>query len=222
MKLKKRERKIPQGFWNGGACGGESQQRVARMGFHVEESQMLTLLTRPISLLPLQHPSLSLSLSVCVCVCVCVLVLLQRKRNEKTKGKGNAKEGINRRFHLSGSFLKFKVETFARSIKGRQEACVPCLSSIYLYCYSSGFRYLDSSFFQFKNTPTPLYLSRDKTKRHSGKNTTLTPTKILPKKQNYFPVIFQITLSTYKLYSLKKKILINWILKIKTYDFFFT
>lgn len=32
-----RER-IPKGFWNGGACGGESQQRVARMGFHVEES----------------------------------------------------------------------------------------------------------------------------------------------------------------------------------------
>ena len=50
---------------------------------------------------------------MCLCwpvgVCVCVLVLLQRKRNEKTKGKGNAKEGINRRFHPSGSFLKFKV-----------------------------------------------------------------------------------------------------------------
>ena len=34
----------------------------------------------------------------------------------------------------------------------------------------------------FKNAPTPLCLSRDKTKGHSGKNATLTPTKILPKK----------------------------------------
>ena len=41
-------------------------------------------------------------------------------------------------------------------------------------------------------------------KGHSGKNTTLTPTKILSKKQDYFPVIFQIALSTYKLDSLKK------------------
>ena len=68
---------------------------------------MLTVLTRPISLLLLQHPSISLS----VCVCVCVLVSLQRKRNEQTKGKGSAKEGITRRFLFSGSFLKFKVET---------------------------------------------------------------------------------------------------------------
>ena len=52
---------------------------------------------------------------------------------------------------------------------------------------------------QFKNAPTPLYLSRDKIKGHSGKNATLTPTKTLPKKQDYSPIIFQITLSTYKL-----------------------
>ena len=42
--------------------------------------------------------------------------------------------------------------------------------------------YLDSSFFLFKNAPTPLCLSRHKTKGQSGKNTTLTLTKILSKK----------------------------------------
>ena len=58
---------------------------------------------------------------------------------------------------------------------------------------------------------TSLCLSRDKTKGHSGKNATLTPTKTLPKKYDYSPVIFQITLSTYKLDSFfkKKKTLIN-------------
>ena len=76
--------------------------------------------------------------------------------------------------------------------------------------------------FQFKNAPTPLCLSRDKTKGHSGKNATLTPTKILPKKQDYSSIIFQIALSTYKLNSFfkkKKKTLINQILKIKTLFF---
>ena len=53
--------------------------------------------------------------------------------------------------------------------------------------------------FQFKNTPTPLCLSRDKTKGYSGKNAILTLTKTLPKKQDYSPVIFEIALSTYKL-----------------------
>ena len=62
----------------------------------------------------------------------------------------------------------------------------------------------------------------DKTKGHFGKNATLTPTKILPKKQDYSPVIFQIALSTYKLDSFfQKKTLINQILKIKIQDFFF-
>ena len=37
-------------------------------------------------------------------------------------------------------------------------------------------------FFLFKNDPTPICLSRDKTKGQSGKSTTLTTTKILPKK----------------------------------------
>ena len=37
------------------------------------------------------------------------------------------------------------------------------------------------------------------TKEQSGKNTTLTPTKTLPKKQGNSLVDFQITLSTYKL-----------------------
>ena len=36
--------------------------------------------------------------------------------------------------------------------------------------------------FQFKNAPTPLCLSRDKTKGHFGKNATLTPIKTLSKK----------------------------------------
>ena len=45
-----------------------------------------------------------------------------------------------------------------------------------------GFSSLRSSFFWLKNTPTPLCLSRDKIKGQSSKNTTLTPTKTLPKK----------------------------------------
>ena len=73
--------------------------------------------------------------------------------------------------------------------------------------------------FLFKNTPTLLYLSRDKTKRQFGKNTTLTPTKTLPKKQRHSPINFQIALSTYKLDSKKKKKDSqnkNYIYKIKT------
>ena len=56
--------------------------------------------------------------------------------------------------------------------------------------------------FQFKNAPTPLCLSRDKTKEQFGKNAILTLTKTLPKKYDYFFVNFQIILSTYKLNSL--------------------
>ena len=66
-----------------------------------------------------------------------------------------------------------------------------------------GFPCLDSSFFWFKNAPTPLCLSRDKTKCQSGKNTILTPTKTLFKKYGHSLVNFQITLSTYKLHCLK-------------------
>ena len=40
----------------------------------------------------------------------------------------------------------------------------------------------DPHLFLFKNAPTPLCLSRDKTKEQSGKNITLTLTKTLPKK----------------------------------------
>ena len=85
-----------------------------------------------------------------------------------------------------------------------------------------GFSLFGFLIFQFKNAPIPLCLSRDKIKGHAGKNVTLTPTKTLPKKQDYIPVIFQITLSTYKLNSFfkKKKKLINQILKIKTLFFF--
>ena len=36
--------------------------------------------------------------------------------------------------------------------------------------------------FKFKNAPTLLCLSRDKIKGQFSKNSTLTPTKILPKK----------------------------------------
>ena len=72
------------------------------------------------------------------------------------------------------------------------------LTNYYLYYYLRGFSCLDSSFFQFKNVPTPLCLSRDKIKGQSGKNATLTLTKTLPKKQDYSPIIFQIILSIYK------------------------
>ena len=58
--------------------------------------------------------------------------------------------------------------------------------------------------FQFKNAPTPLCLSRNKTKGYSGKNATLTLTKTLPKKYDTL-LIFQTALSTYKLDSFKKK-----------------
>ena len=56
-----------------------------------------------------------------------------------------------------------------------------------------------------------------KTKEQSDKHTTLTPTKILPKKQSHSLVDFQIALSTYKLDSQNK----NYIYKIKTQVFFF-
>ena len=68
-----------------------------------------------------------------------------------------------------------------------------------------GFSLFGFLIFQFKNALTPLCLSRYKTKGHSGKNATLTPTKTLPKKLDSSPVIFQITLSTYKLDSFFKK-----------------
>ena len=53
--------------------------------------------------------------------------------------------------------------------------------------------------FQFKNAPTLLCLSRDKTKGQFNKNETLIPTKTLSKKQDHFPINFQIDLFTYKL-----------------------
>ena len=76
---------------------------------------------------------------------------------------------------------------------------------IYLYMYYlRGFSCLRYSFFQFKSAPTSLYLSRDKIKGQSDKNTILTLTKTLPKKQGHFPIDFQISLSTYKLDSQNK------------------
>ena len=60
------------------------------------------------------------------------------------------------------------------------------------------------SFFLFKNTPTPLCLSRDKTKGQFRKNTVLTPTKTWPKKQGHSIVDFQLLYSTYKLDSQNK------------------
>ena len=61
-----------------------------------------------------------------------------------------------------------------------------------------------SPFFQFKNTPTSLCLSKDKTKGQFNKNTTLTPTKTCPKKEGHSSIDFQITLFTYKLNSQNK------------------
>ena len=52
----------------------------------------------------------------------------------------------------------------------------------YLYYYLRDFLIWIPHFFLFKNAPTPLCLSRHKTKEQSGKNTTLTLTKILSKK----------------------------------------
>ena len=52
-------------------------------------------------------------------------------------------------------------------------------------------------------------LCKDKTKREFGKNTTLTPTKTLPKKQNHSPIDFQIILFTYKLDSQNKNYIYN-------------
>ena len=60
--------------------------------------------------------------------------------------------------------------------------------------------------------------NRDKIKGQSGKNTNLTSTKTLPKKQDHFLINFQITLSTYKLYFQNK----NYIYKIKNTKFFST
>ena len=71
-----------------------------------------------------------------------------------------------------------------------------------------------SSFFWLKNVPTLLCLSRDKTKGQFGKNTTLTPTKTLPKKYSHPFVDFQITLFTYILDFQNK----NYISKVKLVD----
>ena len=65
-----------------------------------------------------------------------------------------------------------------------------------LHYYLRGFPCLGYSFFWFKNIPTPLCLSRDKTKGQSDKNTIVTPTKTLPKKYGNSHVDFQIVLST--------------------------
>ena len=86
---------------------------------------------------------ISLSLSVSVCVCVCVLVLLQRKRNEKTKGKGNAKEGINRRLLP-------------------QQACVQCLSIIYI-CWSLKLLIWDFKNFSLNSPPQRYKFTRTQT-----------------------------------------------------------
>ena len=62
-----------------------------------------------------------------------------------------------------------------------------------------GFLLFGFLIFQFKNAPPLLCLSKDKIKGQFGKNTTLILTKTLPKKQDHFPINFQIDLFTYKL-----------------------
>ena len=76
---------------------------------------------------------------------------------------------------------------------------------------------MEFSFIWFKNAPIPLWLNRDKTKDQSSKNTTLTPTKTLPKKLDQSPINFQIALPTYKLNFQNK----NYIYKIKKQVFFY-
>ena len=78
-----------------------------------------------------------------------------------------------------------------------------------------GFPLFGFLIFQFKNISTPLCLSRNKTKGYFGKNATLTSTKTLPKKQDYSLVIFQTTLSTYKLDSQNTNIGFFFLLKKK-------
>ena len=96
----------------------------------------------------------------------------------------------------------------------RNSPCAFLVKSILLF---KGLPLFGILIFLIKNTPTPLCLCRNKTKGQFGKNTTLTPTKTLPKKQGHFPVNFQIILSTYKLDFQNK----NYIYKIKTEVFFF-
>ena len=45
--------------------------------------------------------------------------------------------------------------------------------------------------FLFKNTLETLCLSKDKTKKSSGENTTLTPTKTLPKNRDTVLLVFK-------------------------------
>ena len=70
------------------------------------------------------------------------------------------------------------------------------LLSILLF---KGFLLFRFFIFLVQKYPTSLYLSRDKIKGQFNKNITLTPTKILTKKYDKFPINFQIVLSTYKL-----------------------
>ena len=79
----------------------------------------------------------------------------------------------------------------------------------YLYYYLRGLPSLGSSFFFVQKCSYTLYLSRNKTKRQFGKNSTLNPTKILPKKYGHSSVDFQIPLSFYKLDSQNKNYISN-------------
>ena len=58
-------------------------------------------------------------------------------------------------------------------------------SSVWAILLFKGFFLFGFLIFYFKNAPTPLCLSRNKTKRQSSKNATLTPTTTLPKKQDH-------------------------------------
>ena len=64
----------------------------------------------------------------------------------------------------------------------RKTICTQSQRYINLYYYLMSFFLFEIFIFLGQSTPTPLYLSREKTKEQFGKNTTLTPTKILPKK----------------------------------------
>ena len=75
--------------------------------------------------------------------------------------------------------------------------------------------------FWLKNAHTLLCLSRDRIKGQSGKNTTLSPTKIFPKKYGHFLVEFQIVLSTYKLDSQNKNYIYIYIYNTKHRVFIF-
>ena len=94
------------------------------------------------------------------------------------------------RLHLLNTEFQVNIQVFPTSCKGQTFqanwfGATRDTSTLYIiYTIISGASPVWNLhfIFLFKNAPTTLYLCRDKTKRQFGKNTIVTPTKILPKK----------------------------------------